>query len=1403
MPILLLLVFLAMIQPAHPQVVEYFSDSNFTTNPAWTGDVNHFFINANKELQSNGPQASSTLFLSTSNSLIDSTEWNFYIRLDFNPSSTNYVRIYLTSDQQNLASSLNGYFVQFGQAGSAPDSLLIFRQTGNTITKIFSGTSGCMGWSTVNAVRVRILRSSNGTWKVYADCTGGTNYQFEGQFIDNTFTSTAHFGVYCRYATASRYNMYYFDDIVITHIVADTVKPVVLSVNAMSPTEVDVKFSEAVDLFSSQNHLHYFINGGIGNPQAAQRDLADFSLVHLSLQQALASATPYTLTIQQVTDLSGNSMLPASFPLIYYTASAGEIVINEIMADPTPQVNLPNGEFVELKNNMPFPVNISGWTFSDAATVTTISNIIIPADSFVILCPSSLVDSFAARGFTNVLIKGLSPWPTLNNNSDSLTLKDNNGHLIDVVVYYDTWYRDANKKNGGWSLERIDGGNHCTGADNWIASIDSNGGTPGRRNSVDGMITDTVKPRILSYEIISLNTIAINFSERIDVAQLQNVANYSLNNGIGNPQSAIASDTRVTLTFATDLDTSLIYLLTIQNLSDCSGNIMLPVSLPIIFFTPSAGDVVINEIMADPTPQVNLPNGEFIELKNNKNFPVNISGWTFSDASTSASIPNIIIPADSFIVLCPHSLIDSFAARGFTNLLIMGLSPWPSLNNSSDSLTLRDREGYVIDQVNYSDSWYRNSTKKNGGWTLERIDPTTSCGEDLNWIASNDPNGGTPGKRNSVQGVFSDTIRPFVLTYELVSANTIQITFSESIDFVLAATPQNYSLNNGMGHPQSATVLGQEVILVFASPFDSSLTYLLTMQHITDCVGNTVSSEPVTILIPRPAKPFDVLITELLPDPDPVVGLPNAEFIELFNRSEKAISIGDWKISDPSTTATLPAKILLPSEYIIITSTTNVSLLAAYGSTLGVGSFPTLNNDADIITLLDNTGRTIHHVNYSSSWYQDNIKKNGGWTLEMIDPDNPCAGADNWRASEAPTGGTPAAPNSIYGFNPDNMAPSLLFVIVNDSMNITLVFDESIDSTSITHLDQFVISPGHISVAAFNVIAPSFTHVQLTLTQALMKSTIYTVAVSGITDCAGNPIDQNAAPFGLPEFPQPGDIIINEILFNPESFGSDFVELYNRSDKIIDLRSLYIVRTDYIKQDSVVQFARASETGYLLMPQQYIALTADPAYIKRRYFSENPNQILRVKSMPNYPDKEGVVVLKDTLLQTLDKVAYSEKWHHPMIDDKNGVSLERIQFNRPSEERSNWHSAASTVGFATPAYKNSQYRDDMELIETITIYPEAFSPDNDGYNDFLHIYYRFDKPGWTATIRIFDAGGRPIRTLISNELLATEGVLSWDGFDDHGIKARIGIHIIFIDLFSPEGDIKKYKRSCVVAGKIE
>ena len=1118
------------------QVIENFSDSDFTNNPAWTGDDTSFLVNASFELQSDGPQASSTLYLAAPNTLIDSTEWNFLVKLGFNPSSTNYVRVYLVSDQQNLKGSLNGYFVQLGETGTAPDSIDIFRQTGITIEKVFTGTSGCMTGNSTNSVRLKITRSSTGEWNIFADCSGGNNLSFEGQFFDNTHTATNYFGFHCRYSTASRYNLYFFDDVIIRNILPDTVKPVVANVSMVSATEIDILFFETVSTNSAQNISNYSINNSIGIPLSATVDANDDKLIHL----------------------------------VFAT-------------------NFPNGQ-------------------------------------------------------TNIL--------------------------------------------------------------------------------------------------------------------------------------------------------------SIQNVADLAGNMMLPANFSITYYLPQRGDIVINEILPDPTPQVNLPNDEFVELKNNKPFPVTLNGWKFADAATTITLPTFTIPADSFAIICKSAVADSFIARGFDDILLVGLNSLPSLNNSNDDLTLYDNSNNIIDFVSYALSWYGDALKDDGGWSLERIDPTTACGEGQNWRASLDANGGTPGKQNSVFGNFIDVTAPLAVALEIILPDTLKIIFSETIDSTTAANVNNYSLSNGMGNPAEVIVSKNEVRLIFTAEIDSSINYTLTIQNIQDCTGNINTLQTLNIEVPVAAKQFDVLITEIYADPEPSYGLPNAEYIELYNATNKTISLNGWKFSDNTSTATLPNKNLLPQSYLILCSVNNIQEFSLLGDVLGVSSFPSLNNTGETLIIKDELENIIHAVTYADSWYRDNLKKEGGFSLEMVDLNSPCSGADNWKASEASIGGTPGAENSVNGINPDSNSPTLDYVLVENDTQLILIFNEPLLQSTIVSTNQFSIQPNTVSVKSFSN-SINLSEINITLIAPLQPKIVYTITVSGISDCSGNTIQtENIVSFGVAEYPDSGDVIINEVLFNPESFGSDFVELYNKSDKIIDLKNLLIVETDFTKRDSVLEFVRITTRGFLLLPENFVALTADANYIKGNYFSPNTKNIINLSGIPNYPDQSGTVILMDTLLNKFDELAYEEKWHFALLDDKNGVSLERINYSRPTQDANNWQSAASTVGFATPAYKNSQYSDSENAGNTFWLNPESFSPDNDGYNDILNLHYQFKEPGWLANINIYDSGGRLISELVKNESLEAEGVLVWDGITDDGKKARIGIHIVWAEFFNPSGEVKRFKISCVVAGKI-
>ena len=643
-----------------------------------------------------------------------------------------------------------------------------------------------------------------------------------------------------------------------------------------------------------------------------------------------------------------------------------------------------------------------------------------------------------------------------------------------------------------------------------------------------------------------------------------------------------------------------------------------------------------------------------------------------------------------------------------------------------------------------------------------------------------------------------DTEPPHLSQVTVISSNQLDVLFSEPLETNSSQNVLNYTVNNSIGNPSSAIqdINPALVHLTFGTSFPNGITNTLSVSNITDLAGNSMSTESANFIFYEPQK-NDVLINEIMADPDPTVALPSAEFVELFNQSDFPLDLNGWTFSDGTTTQTLPSFILQPDSFLILCDDGNAGLLSSYGDVVGVTSFPSLNNDGDVLTLYDAIGKVINTVTYSSSWYHDDVKAEGGWTLELIDPLSPCTGSNNWTASNDPSGGTPGRKNSVFGSNPDTTPPELIRAAIINSTTIQLVFSESLDSIIASDVSHYQLQPANTILTA-SPLDPDFTVVEIALAGSLDSNTVYTIVASGITDCSGNMIDSlNSTSFAIPATIGIGDILINEILFNPKSGGYDYLEINNNTEKIFDLKDLKLASTD--ENDSLTNVSDVVTDSYLFFPGQYIVLSENVTVVKDQYTVQNPQWLIET-NLPSFNDDEGVVVLVNNSGMRIDQLHYSETWQFPLIDDVEGVALERIHFDSPTQDSLNWHSAASTVGYGTPTYKNSQSSEPNAGNE-ITLSPQVFSPDEDGYNDILNITYKFDQAGYTANIKIYDAEGRQVKDLLHNALLSQSGVFTWDGITDNNEKAAVGMYIVYSEIFDLTGTTKHYKKVCVVAGK--
>ena len=552
------------------------------------------------------------------------------------------------------------------------------------------------------------------------------------------------------------------------------------------------------------------------------------------------------------------------------------------------------------------------------------------------------------------------------------------------------------------------------------------------------------------------------------------------------------------------------------------------------------------------------------------------------------------------------------------------------------------------------------------------------------------------------------------------------------------------------------------------------------------------------------AAPYDILINEFMADPTPQVYLPNTEFIELFNRSNKTFNLDGFKLYNGSVSTTLPLHTLKPNSYVVIYTKKSTIDFGTGVDTIQVTKLITLSNPNDTFHLVSTNGTVIDAATYDLSFYQNSKKSDGGWTLERIKPNGPC-NPTLWKASENLKGGTPGKRNSVAIDSIDREPPELDRYYLKDDKTIVLIFNKSLDRALTVQTPQYEMSD-NIKISSINIVEPLFQIVQLKLNTALLQKKPYQLLLKNtLVDCQGIPLSKtDTLRILLPGKMVRNDLVINEILTNPETGGSRFVEFYNRSDKAVDMANLKI--GDVSKGD-----IKAITSNILLLPNQYAVLTENPSDVQKRYNATAFRKQMIKNKLPTWDEKAGNAILyyvDSNKLIVLDSFTYKKSWHNPLIANTEGVSLERINPNNPSNDASNWQSAAQTVGYATPGRQNSQFR----LVDTPSVSTQSnrvfelekktFSPDGDGFDDFLILNYRFDKGGYAASIFIFDDKGKLVKILIKNMLLAAEGSINWQGDTDEGLQTRQGIYIVVIEWISPTGKVEREKLACIVSGRL-
>ncbi len=543
-----------------------------------------------------------------------------------------------------------------------------------------------------------------------------------------------------------------------------------------------------------------------------------------------------------------------------------------------------------------------------------------------------------------------------------------------------------------------------------------------------------------------------------------------------------------------------------------------------------------------------------------------------------------------------------------------------------------------------------------------------------------------------------------------------------------------------------------------------------------------------------PVSPYDVVINELMTDPYPPESLPDVEYIELYNTCDFAVNTENWQLSIDGAAKKLQQNFIPAGGYLLLCATGALDSLKSYGAVSNVLGFQGLLNKGATIEIIDGEGDVIDRVAYSDSWFGDEVKKNGGWSLERIDPQRNCNQSANWLASIHPDGGTPGEKNSIVAENKDEILPFVRCAVAVSQNQVEILVSEPVDTTTFMNSSNYFIheigNPGNIDQLSKEKVVLHFS-------ANFQKSRVYDLDITSLLDECNNVMVNSKHEIQWNSI-EPGDVLINEILFDPFPGGEDFAEIYNCSNKLVDLSRLFIARRT--KEGEPDQVYNMIWERRILYPGEYLALTKDTNAVFPWFTIQCPACFLQINPFPAFLNEQGCVIVLNEDMKIVDEFCYHENMHAPFLADTEGVSLERVSVSKSANAYGNWHSAAKDAGYGTPGAKNSQQGNDSAGKPGIVFEPEAFSPNYDGYNDEYKIHYQFGKPGFIANIKIFDAGGRFIRHLLQNESLGTTGTITWNGEDETGQLLSVGAYVVMLEVFNADGEFYRFKDGVILTG---
>ena len=1080
-----------------------------------------------------------------------------------------------------------------------------------------------------------------------------------------------------------------------------------VQINKFSPEKEFVIFPESVkvnvEIFNNGLNTAENVQLNFYNDLNSDSAGTDNEIIHSTLIDKMESGQSFVYSFEFSNYIRGRNFLLSQlifendefpenntaftgFTSVIINEIRNDIIINEFM--PTPFSG--QSEWIELYNRSEKIIDLKNYKIADESSEFRVINksiILNPVEYFLIIGDTSFFNKYNTQ--SKFIIAG---FPSLNNTSDKIILRDSLNRVIDSLQYFPAW-------NGitGKSFERIDSEINSEFAENWSVTKNKDGGTPGEINSVTQKSFDVCisqvyfNPQKPFYgDDVSISAVIKNCGKETSLFKLFLKEEKKL---VEETEINIAPNDSVNYTFHFTIEKlentrNLFINIQFDKDQDSTNNSFTANISPGYNYN----SLIINEIMF--TPQNGEP--EWIEIYNKEDYKINLSGMSILDIFTTAIKTEIVdsavsIEPKSYLVITKDSSIINY--HDFISAKIL-VSVFANLNNSEDGIVIKDIYENIIDSVHYTASW---ETKT--GYSVERISFEKSSNDSINWSAAIDIEQSTPGRLNSISQKANDlaiidlSFSPTAPKYGgdvFINLTLKNVGFVEANNFSIKFYDKK---NNNIYEEINIPSLGKNDSLKITSGSFKIFDVENIRAEISFAQDGNFNNNRDSIIVAPGFNKNDILINEVMFNPD----ADKPEWIEFINNSNHEINLYEWKVSDilPSSKESFLTKEnykVFPSQYFIITNDT-ASFNKNYNVDIPVfhSAFGSLGNSEDGIIIFDFYKNVIDSLFYSSEL--GNVK---GSSIERLSFSGETNEISNWIVSINTGGSSPGFSNSVsesksYKFN---------------------------------------------------------------------------------------------------------QVVINEIMYEPIDNSSEFIEFYNNSDETIELGG-------WVLENERGEYFRIANSNYSLQPKNYFVVAADSSIFSFYDFTgiENFINILNEPDLGLTNDKQ-IIILKDLKGNIIDSVIYNNKWHNPNVIETKNKSLERLNPKINSNESSNWSTSANTLG-ATPGKANSIFTDNKIHSAGLTISPNPFSPDNDGFEDFCAINYSLGIPLSQIRIKIFDDKGRLVKTLVNNQPSGSTGSIIFNGLNENNSPLKIGMYIILFEATNSQtGQQEILKDVIVVARKL-